>query len=146
MSRTSFTSYSSVICATPDCPQAASGDEGLRLIESVEEYDRAMAVLPLQQYKQDSRETGNSEADSDGDAAEGSGRQESCKTVAFCKTAVTAKSTFPRSACFALPPKKAQSERLKRVYVRVLPLPSRPAPRPAVPAASSGTGGWWRPG
>ena len=31
---------------------------------------------------------------------------ESHKSSPFCKTGVTAKSTFPRSSCFALPPKK----------------------------------------
>ena len=35
-----------------------------------------------------------------------SGCHESHKSSPFCKTGVTAKSTFPRSSCFALPPKK----------------------------------------
>ena len=35
-----------------------------------------------------------------------SGYHESHKSSPFCKTGVTAKSTFPRSSCFALPPKK----------------------------------------
>ena len=58
-----------------------------------------------------------------------SGYHESHKSSPFCKTGVTAKSTFPRSSCFALPPKKLV------VSLMAPKADGGPRDRPELPAA-----------